>query len=252
MPTGGVIAISTVVVDGGAIKGGDAIPDKKYACLQVTDTGMGMTPEVRARIFEPFFTTKMGNQGTGIGLAVVYGIVANHRGVIQVESTPKVGSTFRVYLPLAESATVARAVAAPSQAAGGTESILVVDDEDPLRSLLKIAFVRKGYSVTSAGDGLEAINLINDPACVIDAVLLDLNMPGATGLEVLKVIRTRRPHAKVLVITGHLTAEARAEFEALGQKEFISKPYTLDELGRCVRRLLDARGREVVVSEIST
>jgi PAS domain S-box-containing protein len=251
MPSGGSITITTLAVEGSSIEGTEAEKDKKYACLQVTDTGTGMTPEVRARIFEPFFTTKMGNHGTGIGLAVVYGIVANHRGFIQVESTPKVGSTFKVYLPLAESATVARAVAAPSQAAGGTESLLVVDDEDPLRSLLKIAFVRKGYSVTSAGDGLEAINLINDPACVIDAVLLDLNMPGANGLEVLKVIRVRRPHAKVLVITGHLTPEARAEFESLGQKDFISKPYTLDELGRCLRRLLDARVREVGISELA-
>jgi PAS domain S-box-containing protein len=252
MPSGGAITVSTTVVEGGAIMGSDAIRDKKYACLQVSDTGTGMTPEVRARIFEPFFTTKSGNQGTGIGLAVVYGIVANHRGFIQVESTLKVGSTFKVYLPIAESAIVSRSVgAAPAHSPGGTESLLVVDDEDPLRSLLKIAFVRKGYRVTSAGDGLEAINLISDPACVIDAVLLDLNMPGASGLEVLKVINQRRPHVKVLVITGHLTAEARAEFEGLGQKDFISKPYTLDELGRCLRRLLDARGREVGISEIA-
>jgi PAS domain S-box-containing protein len=251
MPSGGTITVSTSVVQGPEIDAFVGAADRAYACLRVADTGMGMTPEVKARIFEPFFTTKTGNQGTGIGLAVVHGIVANHRGHIQVESVPKVGSTFRVYLPLAESAATAKAVVATSPSPGGTESLLVVDDEDPLRSLLKIAFKRKGYRVTSAGDGLEAINLICDPACVIDAVLLDLNMPGANGLEVLKVINQRRPSVKVLVLTGHLSAEARAEFERLGQKDFISKPYTLDQLGRCLRRLLDAKGREVGVSGIA-
>jgi PAS domain S-box-containing protein len=251
MPSGGAITVSTSVVQGGEIEGVSGAVEKPYACLRVADTGMGMTPEVKARIFEPFFTTKTANQGTGIGLAVVHGIVANHRGFIQVDSVPKAGSTFRVYLPLAESASAARTVVASTPSPGGTESLLVVDDEDPLRSLLKIAFKRKGYRVTSAGDGLEAINLICDPACVIDAVLLDLNMPGANGLEVLKVINQRRPSVKVLVLTGHLSAEARAEFEQLGQKNFMSKPYTLDQLGRSLRRLLDARGREAGVSGIA-
>jgi PAS domain S-box-containing protein len=244
MPAGGAITVTTSLVKGGEIDGGTAIADRAYACLQVADEGTGMTPEVKARIFEPFFTTKTANKGTGIGLAVVHGIVANHGGLIQVDSTPKVGSTFRVYLPLAENSAAARAVVADSPSPGGTESLLVVDDEDPLRSLLKIALKRKGYRVTTAGDGLEAINLICDPACVIDAVLLDLNMPGANGIEVLKVINKRRPSVKVLVVTGHLSAEARAEFESLGQKDFMTKPHTLEQLGRCVRRLLDAKNRE--------
>ena len=106
--------------------------------------------------------------------------------------------------------------------------------------------------MTSAGDGLEAINLICDPACVIDAVLLDLNMPGANGLEVLKVIKSgAAPAPKYLSSPATSRPEARAEFESLGQKDFMSKPYTLDELGRCLRRLLDARVREVGISELA-
>jgi len=200
-----------------------------------------MTPDVKARIFEPFFTTKPSNQGTGLGLAVVYGIAAGHHGFIDVESEIGVGSTFKIYLPLVGAAVAAPASAQPGHFPGGTESLLVVDDEGPLRNLLKLAFVRKGYRVASASDGLEAIDLIRDPTCNIDALLLDFNMPRATGLEVVRTLATCRPNLKVLVLSGHLTAETRAEFELLGQKDFVNKPYTLDELGRRLRQLLDAK-----------
>jgi two-component system, cell cycle sensor histidine kinase and response regulator CckA len=240
MPKGGTISVTTSVVPGRSLLHLGATPAKNYACLQTGDTGQGMTPEVRARIFEPFFTTKS-EKGTGLGLAVVYGIVASHHGFLEVESTLDVGSTFKIYLPLS-GATVAEPDAPqPNHFPGGSESLLVVDDEGPLRNLLKVAFVRKGYRVVSASDGLEAIDLINDPACTIDAVLLDFNMPGATGLQVLKAITVRRPDLKVMVLSGHLTPQIRTEFEQLGQKDFVNKPYTLDELGRRLRQLLDAK-----------
>ncbi len=242
MPSGGSITIATNIVPGTAVPhlGPQADRNRRYACLQVTDTGTGMAPEVRARIFEPFFTTKKGNQGTGLGLAVVYGIVASHQGAIDVESTVGVGSTFKVYLPLAETAVLTPSAAQAGDFPGGSESLLVVDDEGPLRNLLKMAFTRKGYEVMSAEDGLEAIDLIADPSRRIDAVLLDLNMPGATGLDVLKVINASRPELKVLILSGHITQEARSEFEALGQKDFVHKPYNLHELGQKLRRLLEA------------
>ncbi|MBI2517581.1 MAG: PAS domain S-box protein [Opitutae bacterium] len=239
-PSGGTINITTKRIDG------PAVPialhhGRPYACLAVSDTGTGMTPEVRARIFEPFFTTKAVNKGTGLGLAVVYGIVASHEGTIEVESEPGAGSTFKVYLPLAENAAIAPSAIKSTDFPGGAESLLVVDDEAPLRLLLEAALTRKGYRVTSAADGLEAIEHLVTKHRELDAVLLDLNMPGANGVEVLRVIRATRPDLKVLVLTGHLTPDARTQFEQLGQKHFIRKPYTLDELGRHLRELLEGK-----------
>ncbi|MBL9215225.1 MAG: PAS domain S-box protein [Opitutaceae bacterium] len=240
MPAGGVITLGTAAAAGKTLAGhAGADVTRSYACLHVGDTGTGMTPEVRARLFEPFFTTKPGHQGTGLGLAVVYGIVASHQGVIEVDSTPGIGSTFRVYLPLAEHAVLVPTGRTENFFPGGSERLLVVDDEISLRRLLATAFTRKGYTVHTASDGLEAIQMISDPQQPLDAALLDLNMPGATGLEVLKVIKACRPLLRVLVLSGHVSSEIRAELDRLGQADFVQKPYTLDDLGRRLRALLD-------------
>ena len=240
MPGGGVITLRTFPQSGAALALPGADSARDYACLQAGDTGTGMSPEVRARIFEPFFTTKPGNQGTGLGLAVVYGIVVAHHGCIEVESTLGVGSTFNVYLPLAAETPVLATATARGDFPGGDESLLIVDDEASLRALLSAALNGKGYRTTAAASGLEAIELISNSSLSFDAVLLDLNMPGATGIEVLKVIRLCRPGLPVLVISGHITPEIRAEFQQLGQQDFLQKPYNLDEVGRRVRASIDA------------
>jgi DNA-binding NtrC family response regulator len=129
----------------------------------------------------------------------------------------------------------------PSEFPSGTESLLIVDDEESLRSLLATALSRKGYRTTTAASGLEAIELISDANRKFDAVLLDLNMPGASGVDVLKIVRVNQPQLKVIVVSGHLTAEARAEFEHFGLRTFVQKPYKLDALGRGLRTLLDGR-----------
>ncbi len=238
MPLGGTITVSTRIVDGQSAPA-ELPVGRAYACLSVADTGTGMSPEVRARIFEPFFTTKPVNKGTGLGLSVVYGIVTSHSGTIEVESALEVGSTFQVFLPLADTAIVTPATPKAADFPGGTETLLIVEDEPPLRFLLEAALSRKGYVVASASDGLEAIERLSDQGRTYDAVLLDLNMPGANGVEVLRVIRATHPALKVMILTGHLTSEARADFVSLGQKEFLKKPYTLDELGRHIRDMLD-------------
>jgi two-component system cell cycle sensor histidine kinase/response regulator CckA len=239
MPTGGTITLTTQRLEGDAVP--TAMPSRRpCACLKVSDTGTGMPAHVRERIFEPFFTTKGVNKGTGLGLAVVYGIVASHDGCIDVETAVGQGSTFRVCLPFSEAAVLTPVATRPTEFPGGTESVLIVDDEAALRQLLETSLTRKGYSVTTASDGLEAIDLLGRGDRKFDVVLLDLNMPGATGIEVLKVLKVTQPHVKVLVLTGHLTPETRAEFEQLGQKTFMRKPYTLDELGRQIRAVLAA------------
>ncbi|MEO6994238.1 MAG: PAS domain-containing protein, partial [Lacunisphaera sp.] len=190
MPSGGTITVSTELRHGAdlaAIAGVDA--RKSYACLRVADTGTGITPAVRARLFEPFFTTKPGSQGTGLGLAVVYGIVTSHKGFIDVESTPGVGSTFIAGLPLADEIVSMPALVTGGEFPKGTETVLVVDDEISLRHLLEATLVSKGYRVVTAANGLDAIEYLAQPSSPVDAVLLDLNMPGANGVDVFKVIR---------------------------------------------------------------
>ncbi len=242
MPSGGVISLSTTTETGASLQRLGADPARTYACLQVSDTGTGMSADVRARVFEPFFTTKQGNQGTGLGLAVVYGIVVAHHGVIDVDSTLGSGSTFSVYLPLAESPVTAPTVLATNTVfPTGNESLLIVDDEVSLRTLLSSALKGKGYATTTASSGLEAIEIISAGKQRFDLILLDLNMPGATGIEVLKVLRIYQPVTPVLIISGHVTPAVRAEFELLGQHDFMQKPYRLAELGRTVRCLLDTR-----------
>ncbi|MEO7414608.1 MAG: response regulator, partial [Opitutaceae bacterium] len=237
--SGGPITITTATVPASKLRHLGTPTASVYAHLQVSDSGSGMTAEVRQRIFEPFFTTKPSHQGTGLGLAVVYGIVTSHHGFLEVESTVGVGSSFNVYLPLAASAMLVPIATDNRDFPGGKESLLIVDDEDSLRTLLATAFTRKGYRTATAATGLEAIELVGDTTQPYDLILLDLNMPGANGLEVMKIIRLCRPRAKVLVISGHITPEVRAEFQRLGQREFVQKPYRLDELGRHIRGLLD-------------
>lgn len=240
MPGGGTITISTSIKAGTSIRHLKADTAKDYISIEVIDTGTGIPPEVRQHIFEPFYTTKKGNQGTGLGLAVVYGIATGHNGFIDVDSVAGEGSTFRVLFPVIDTASkTAGVIAEDKDYPGGSESLLVVDDEASLRNILQRALSRKGYRVTVASSGLEAIEIIGDPSQRIDLMLLDLNMPGASGFEVLKVLRQIRPHQKVLVLTGHLTSDTLLEMQALGQTEYMAKPYQLSELGRRLRHLLD-------------
>ena len=242
MPSGGTITVSTELRKGADLADVAGTDSRKtYACLRVADTGTGIKPEVRARLFEPFFTTKPGSQGTGLGLAVVYGIVTSHKGFIHVESIPGVGSTFIAGLPLAEEVVVMPAALDIGEFPGGTETVLVVDDEASLRHLLDATLTSKGYRVVTAANGLEAIDYLSHMSNPVDVVLLDLNMPGANGVDVFKVIRLGRPDIKVLILSGNLTREARLELQGLGQNNFIQKPYALDDVGRHLRALIDRK-----------
>jgi two-component system, cell cycle sensor histidine kinase and response regulator CckA len=244
MGSGGRITIGTSQVSGASIHrlGGDEA--RQYACIRVEDTGCGMPPHVRARIFEPFFTTKQNCGGTGLGLSVVYGIILNHRGFLEVDSVEGVGSTFQIYLPLEAARTVSRTADTAPGLLGdippGRETILIVEDEQSLRELLRTVLEPRGYKVLTACDGAEAIDVLLRETGTIDGVLLDLNLPEINGVDVFKTLRRIRPETKVLVISGNITPEVRRELSALGQNEFLSKPYQLDELGRRLRAVLEA------------
>jgi CheY-like chemotaxis protein len=241
MPQGGRIAIATSRVRGANLARLSADTSRDYFCVKVSDTGCGMPPHVRARIFEPFFTTKQNSGGTGLGLSVVYGIILNHRGFLEVDSVEGVGSTFHIYLPIdleKAGAVVETSHGLLGEIPVGRETVLVVEDEGSLRELLRTVLEPRGYKVLVAADGAQAIDILMREPATIDAVLLDLNLPLVNGLEVYKTVRRVRPDAKTIVISGNITPDMRRELNALGQNEFLPKPYQLEELGRRLRAIL--------------
>ncbi|MBE7537391.1 MAG: PAS domain S-box protein [Opitutaceae bacterium] len=241
MPDGGRITVSTCKVSGLSISRLNADARHEYVCIRVTDTGCGIPQQVRERIFEPFFTTKQEAGGTGLGLSVVYGVISNHKGFIDLESTPGQGSTFLVYLPieLADSQGLIDENGAATEIPVGTETVLVVEDESSLRTLLRVVLEMRGYKVRTVSDGGEALEFLLGNPGTIDAVLLDLNLPKVSGVEVFTTIRRIRPKAKVIVVSGNIAPEVKAGLEKQGQRLFISKPYRLHELGRLLRESLD-------------
>ena len=244
MSSGGTLAISLRRVPGGDLARFNADPTLYYACLSVADTGIGMSPEVRARIFEPFYTTKHATGGTGLGLAVVYGIIMSHFGFIEVASTPGEGSTFSVYLPLTSAkAGMPEIETTLGEFPRGTESVFVVEDEPSLRELLCHVLEQKGYRVQAASDGMEAVQSLASGKSPVDLMLLDMNMPGMDGIGVLKIAQNTHPGVKAIVLSGNLTAEAKAQFAQLGQEEFLEKPYKLEDVGQRIRKILGGKSQ---------
>jgi two-component system cell cycle sensor histidine kinase/response regulator CckA len=206
--------------------------------LAVTDTGIGMEPETLSRLFEPFFSTKEKGKGTGLGLATVYGIVTQSGGHIAVESEPGRGTTFRIWLPqVDEAAEPAPAAGAPVVA--GSETILLVEDEDAVRSLLHEVLEGNGYVVLQAASGAEALRVSRAHAGPIDLLLTDVVMPGMSGREVAIMLAAERPGLRVLFASGY-TAEAIVRHGVLEPgTDLIHKPFTPDALLRRVRERLD-------------
>ena len=213
-----------------------------HVCLAVEDNGQGMTPATLERIFEPFFTTKSPGKGTGLGLSMVHGIARGHGGTVLVDSQARRGSTFTVLFPACAAAAATDAAPAPPHALRGHgERILYIDDEAPLVKLVSQFLERLGYRVdgyTSADEALAAFRLQPD---AFDAVVTDYNMPGLSGMDVALTVMSLRPSVLVALASGYLRPAEAEHARALGIRATIPKPYTVEELGLAVQRLLHAR-----------
>jgi PAS domain S-box-containing protein len=210
-----------------------------YLCIEVTDTGCGISPETMPRIFDPFFTTKPPGKGTGLGLSTVSGIVRGHGGFVSVESTPATGTRFTFGLPAQPNECPEAPVACPASVGKGRgERILVVDDEGPVRETFRHLLETAGYRVTSAADGAEALELWASPERTFDLVVTDMMMPAMGGLNMLRVLRRTAPDVPVVAMTGLAQAGVREELDALGVVEYLEKPTQPADVLLAVRRAL--------------
>lgn len=220
----------------------DAIPGE-YVQMSVSDNGEGMSREVQERIFEPFFTTKIPGKGTGLGLAVVYGIVQSHHGHLTVYSAPGKGTEFKVYLPIATDPINIKDLSNEIiPVNGGTETVLIIDDEEEIRSISRNILERYGYKVLTAKNGEEGIKLYKDKNDSIDLIILDLVMPFKGGAEVLKEVKDINPSAKVLIASGYSTTATIMQVVKDGANMIVNKPYTLRDLLSKVRETIDFKG----------
>jgi len=243
MPAGGNLYLETKNVDVSEIQSGFMkIPAGPYVQVSITDEGVGMDEETKERIFEPFFTTKdREKRGSGLGLASVYGIVKNHRGMINVYTERGVGTTFRIYLPAVS--TVLSPM--PELERGnqhlfkGTEGILVVEDEDLMMDVTLKMLNVLGYRTFSAANGAEALETYLSKREQIDLVMLDMIMPGMSGEETFRKLKEIQPDIKVILASGYSLNEQATRIMENGCRAFLQKPYNTGELSRMVRNVLD-------------
>jgi PAS domain S-box-containing protein len=242
MPKGGRLEIATAnqtVTSAEARPFAGLIPGR-YAVITVTDTGVGMSDEVRQHLFEPFFTTKEPGRGTGLGLATCYGIVRQHSGYITCRSEPGQGTAFTIYLPQANEAPAATpSPLAPGRLPRGDETVLLVEDEPAVRALARRLLRKQGYTVLEAEHGAAALELARQqPGRQIDLLITDIVMPHVSGLELVERLTAERPTLKVLLMSGY--NDSHGIEAALGSgRALITKPFTLEALARRVREVLD-------------
>lgn len=245
MPGGGQLSIETRVTN---LRPEHvfAHPEAKlgrHVELLVRDEGTGMDLDTQRRIFEPFFTTKAEGRGTGLGLSTVYGIVHQNKGSLSVESELDKGSTFHVYLPLAQPGRDVWPSAERGPARHGNETILVVEDEPQVRRVCALTLTSLGYQVVVARDAEDALKICSNDEHQVDAVLTDVVMPGISGLALVQRLRALRPGLKALFMSGYTDRQIVDVSKLNDSAAFIHKPFTPDGLGRQLRQLLDAEAR---------
>jgi CheY-like chemotaxis protein len=242
MPNGGRLSLATSEVEIGA-PSEESHPDARpghFVCLSVTDIGCGMDEAVLRKIFEPFFTTKEVGKGTGLGLAIVYGIVKQHQGWIEVESKPGHGSSFRVYLPATSLFSAFGTPGDEEQVRGGSETILLVEDEVFLRQLTALWLRKLGYVVLEAGNGAEALKVWEENHPRIQLLFTDMKMPGQmTGLDLAVRLKNEKGSLKVISSSGYSADLGDSPLAAGQDITYLPKPYTPPELAKTVRHCLD-------------
>jgi PAS domain S-box-containing protein len=247
MPDGGRLIIETtnVTLDQDFVRTHAGGKPGKYVLMTVSDTGCGMDKETLQHIFDPFFTTKEVGKGTGLGLASVYGIIKAHEGYITCYSEPGQGTTFKIYWPAAEQGEIEPDEIQTEQAVtqDGTETILVVDDDDQIRDLARELLEDSGYRVLGAASGEQALKIFTEHAKEIDLVVMDLNMPGMGGRKCTREMLSIDPSVKVLVASGYSANGHGSEALGLGARDFISKPFQMREILAKIRKVLDGDQR---------
>jgi signal transduction histidine kinase/ActR/RegA family two-component response regulator len=253
MPNGGRLTIETgdIYIDERYAAKRGYFKAGRYSMLSVTDTGKGMSPELREKIFEPFFTTKEPGKGTGLGLSMVYGIVKQHNGYIHVYSELDHGTCFKIYLPVADGEIDARELRENMNMAGGTETILVVDDDESIRNLILDTLQPLGYNVLTASCGTDALELSRSTTQHIDLVLTDVIMPGMNGRQLVDAIMAEQPGIKTMLMSGY-TDNVIAQHGVL-QKGYIllNKPLLPIFLANKIREILDQPQTEQTSETVS-
>jgi len=241
MPRGGQLVVETQEewLDEEYVKQYPYMKAGRYAVLSVSDTGIGMDEATRERIFEPFFTTKGPDKGTGLGLAVVYGIVKQHNGFIHVYSEPGMGTTFRTYFPAVDAPADAKVFASQGIIRGGNETILVAEDDESVRNLTEKTLSSYGYRVLIAVDGVEALDIFRLHGKEIAMVVLDVVMPKKGGKQAYDEMITKVPGLKVLFLSGYSADAIHSSFVLHPGISFLQKPFGPDALARKVREVLD-------------
>jgi len=238
--TGGVLTVSLKEIE---FKGLDLIKPELipgvYACLTVADTGKGMNKELTQKIFDPFFTTKKAGKGTGMGLSVVHGIVKSMDGAIHVCSEPGKGTEFLVYLPIAEARKKQPATKVEASIQGGTEHILLVDDEKAIIGMEQNILERIGYKVTSSTSSIEALEAFRATPEKFDMVITDMAMPNMPGDSLAGELTKIRPEIPILLCTGFSETMSEEQAASLGIKGFLLKPVVMRDLSHKIREVLD-------------
>jgi CheY-like chemotaxis protein len=243
MPNGGHVSIAThsTQIRRGPTPLDPEARDGEFICLTFSDTGTGMDSQILSRIFEPFFTTKPAGKGTGLGLSTVFGIARQHQGWVEVESKVGQGTAFRIFFPATQEPAEKTEPLRDSPVRGGTETVLVAEDEEALRQMVVHVLKSHGYTVLEAASGPQALEVWDGANRSIDLLVTDMVMPGGImGSELAERLVKKSPGLKVIYTSGYTPGMAGKELSLLASRNFLPKPFSISKLAHFVRECLDA------------